>query len=59
MQIFDSTAHQAVTRLFDMSRSGETDSCEFDQLDSMIYEQLVRNYETMPDQAPARQAPAA
>ncbi len=49
MQIFDTTSHQAVTRLFDLSRNGDTDSCEFGQLDSMIYEQLVRNYEAMPE----------
>lgn len=38
--------HEAVTRLFDMVRNGETDNCEFDQLDSMIYERLVEAYGT-------------
>lgn len=49
MKTFDTTSHQAITRLFDLSRSGETASCEFGQLDSMIYGQLVSNYEAMPD----------
>ena len=38
------TEHEAVTRLFDLSRNGETDNCEFSQLDSMIYERLSRTY---------------
>lgn len=38
------TEHEAVTRLFDLARSGETDNCEYSQLDSMIYERLQQTY---------------
>ncbi len=38
------TEHEAVNRLFDLSRNGETDNCEFSQLDSMIYERLSQTY---------------
>lgn len=37
--------HDAVTRLFDLSRSGEVDNVEFNQLDSMIYSRLLEAYE--------------
>lgn len=39
-----STEREAVTRLFDLARNGETDNCEFSQLDSMIYERLQQAY---------------
>lgn len=35
---------QAVTRLFDLVRSGETDNCEFSQLDSLVYQRLLQTY---------------
>jgi hypothetical protein len=41
----DSSAEQeAVTRLFELARNGETDNCEYTQLDSMIYERLQQAY---------------
>ncbi len=38
------TEHEAVTRLFDLARNGETDNCEYSQLDSMVYERLQQAY---------------
>lgn len=38
------TEHEAVTRLFELVRSGDTDNCEFSQLDSMVYERLLLAY---------------
>lgn len=38
------TDREAVTRLFDLAHSGEVDNCEYTQLDSLIYDRLVRNY---------------
>jgi hypothetical protein len=38
------TEHEAVTRLFELVRNGDTDNCEFSQLDSMVYERLLRAY---------------
>ncbi|MGV8931412.1 MAG: hypothetical protein ACOH1R_04790 [Luteimonas sp.] len=38
------TEHDAVTRLFDLACSGDTDNCEFSQLDSMVYESLSQTY---------------
>lgn len=35
---------QAVTRLFDLVRNGETDNCEFSQLDSLVYQRLLQAY---------------
>lgn len=44
--ITDSNAgHDAVTRLFDLSRSGDVDNIEFSQLDSMVYSRLLQAYE--------------
>lgn len=43
--ITSSTEHQAVTRLFELARSGEVDNLEFAQLDTMIYERLQRTYD--------------
>jgi hypothetical protein len=46
--------HEAVTRLFELARSGDTDNCEYSQLDSMIYTRLEQAYGG--DQAPALHA---
>lgn len=43
--IGSSTEQQAVTRLFDLVRTGEVDNVEFAQLDSMIYERLLQTYD--------------
>ena len=40
----DNAEHAAVTRLFELARSGETGNCEYDQLDSMIYDRLQQAY---------------
>ncbi len=37
--------HDAVARLFDLSRSGEIDNVEFNQLDSLVYSRLIDAYE--------------
>jgi hypothetical protein len=39
------TEHEAVTRLYELARSGEVDNLEFSQLDSMIYERLQQAYD--------------
>lgn len=38
------TEHQAVNRLFELSRNGELDNLEFTQLDALIYERLQQTY---------------
>lgn len=43
--IGNSTEQQAVTRLFDLVRTGEVDNVEFAQLDSLIYERLLKTYD--------------
>lgn len=46
------TEHQAVTRLFELSRTGEVDNLEFAQLDALIYERLQQTYHVgLPDPA--------
>jgi len=40
----DNAEHEAVTRLFELARSGETENCEYSQLDSMIYHRLEQAY---------------
>jgi len=40
----DNAEHEAVTRLFELARSGETGNCEYSQLDSMIYDRLEQAY---------------
>ncbi|MHC9085304.1 hypothetical protein ACYX7E_09725 [Luteimonas sp. RIT-PG2_3] len=46
--------HQAVSRLFDLVRNGDTETLEFDQLDSLIYGRLQQTYRvTDADQADA------
>jgi hypothetical protein len=39
-----SHGHEAVNRLFEMARQGDTASGEFEQLDSVIQEGLLRTY---------------
>lgn len=36
---------EAVSRLFDLSRAGDTDNVEFSQLDSLVYDRLLEAYE--------------
>lgn len=44
--ILDTSAgHDAVTRLFDLSRAGAVDNVEFSQLDSLVYARLLETYE--------------
>ncbi len=38
------TQHQAITRLFDLVRSGEVENLEFSQLDSLVYGGLEQTY---------------
>lgn len=40
----DTAAHQAVNRLFELVRDGETGNGEFQQLESMIYDSLLQTY---------------
>lgn len=40
----ENAEHEAMVRLFELARSGETDNCEYDQLDSMIYGRLEQAY---------------
>lgn len=39
-----STERLAVTRLYELVRNGDTNNCEFSQLDSMIYQRLLQTY---------------
>lgn len=36
--------HEAVTRLFELARSGDTENYEYSRLDSMIYAGLQQTY---------------
>lgn len=47
------TEQQAVTRLFDLVRTGEVDNVEFAQLDSLIYERLLQAYDCGREYGPA------
>ncbi len=40
----ENAEHDAVTRLFELARSGDIDSCEYSQLDSMVYGRLEQAY---------------
>lgn len=40
---------QAVTRLFELSRSGEIDNTEFSQLTHMVYERMFETYAGSPE----------
>jgi len=40
----ENAEHEAMARLFDLTRNGETDNCEYSQLDSMIYGRLEQAY---------------
>lgn len=40
----ENAEHEAVTRLFELARNGDTDNCEYSQLDSMIYGRLEQAY---------------
>ena len=40
----ENAEHEAMVRLFELARNGETDNCEYDQLDSMIYGRLEQAY---------------
>ncbi len=42
--IDSNTEHQAVMRLFELSRTGDIDNLEFEQLDSLIYSGLEKTY---------------
>lgn len=39
-----SAGHDAVTRLFELARSGDVDNVEFNQLDSLVYSRLLETY---------------
>jgi len=39
-----SAGHDAVTRLFDLVRTGDVDNVEYDQLDSLVYSRLIETY---------------
>lgn len=39
-----SAGHEAVTRLFELVRSGDVDNVEFNQLDSLVYSRLLETY---------------
>lgn len=40
-----SNEHDAINRLFDLSRDGQTGSREFEQLESMVYDRFIHNYD--------------
>lgn len=42
--IDSATRHEAISRLFDLVRSGDVDNLEFSQLDSLIYSGLEQTY---------------
>ncbi|CAN5693764.1 hypothetical protein BH23PSE2_BH23PSE2_02520 [soil metagenome] len=48
----DTLEREAVTRLFELSQSGDTDNSEFAQLASAVYESMFENYNASRDAAP-------
>jgi hypothetical protein len=46
--------HDAVTRLYELARNGDTDNCEFSQLDSMVYARLQQAYAVDESSVPAQ-----
>ena len=40
-----SAEHEAVTRLFELARTGAVDNVEFNQLDSLVYSRLLEAYD--------------
>lgn len=51
-----SAEHEAVTRLYELAREGDTGSGEYLQLDSLVYAGLLRAYGVKPE-APAAPGP--
>jgi len=51
--------HEAVVRLFELARNGDTDNCEFNQLDSMVYARLQQAYAVDASAAPTLSRTAA
>jgi len=45
----DSAEHEAVSRLYELAREGDTASGEYLQLDSLVYDSLLRAYGVKPD----------
>lgn len=41
----NNTEQEAVVRLYELVRNGDMDNTEFSQLDSMVYERFMRNYD--------------
>ena len=40
--------HEAVSRLYELAREGDTGSGEYSQLDSLVYDSLLRTYGVQP-----------
>lgn len=53
----DSAKHEAVNRLYELAREGDTASGEYVQLDSQVYAGLLRAYGVKPETtaAPGRE----
>lgn len=47
-----SVEHEAVNRLYELAREGDTDSGEYLQLDSLVYDSLLRAYGVRSEAAP-------
>ncbi|MGO1542396.1 MAG: hypothetical protein ACTHZI_07525 [Luteimonas sp.] len=47
-----SAEHEAVNRLYELAREGDTDSGEYLQLDSLVYDSLLRAYGVRSEAAP-------
>lgn len=45
----DNVGHEAVNRLFELSRDGATDDGELGLLDSLVYDRLVSTYDAIPE----------
>ena len=47
-----SVEHEAVNRLYELAREGDTGSGEYLQLDSLVYDSLLRAYGVRTEPAP-------
>ncbi len=42
-----SNEHEAINRLFDLARDGQTGSREFKQLESIVYDRFIHSYDNV------------
>lgn len=54
-----SQGHEAVNRLYELTKDGDTGSGEYRELDILVYDSLLRAYGVQPEDAPRRSVQVA